>query len=538
MADENSLALKDKSTNPVVGQMVNVYKRMPLSQKLVIVVVVCLIAAAFTLLFMWANKIEYQTVYSGLSAEDASQILQKLKDEKIPYKAVGDGTTIMVPSERVYDVRLSLAASGLPKGSGVGFEIFDKTDFGTTEFVQKLNYQRALQGELARTIKEFREIEDARVMIVMPKESVFIEEAKPSSASVLLNLRSSLPKEKVSAVVHLVASAVEGLDPEMITVVDTDGHVLSKGVPDDKNGEGANSQLEYKMAYEQNLAKRLQSMLESIVGEGKAIVRVTADMDFNQVDLSEEVFDPDVQVVRSRHNIMETSDNKAGPGKIASVNPVTPTGNLSGMKESSETSQKQNEIINYEINRTVKKTVKPVGVLQRLSVAAVLDGTYTVEKDKDGKQIRKYTARTQAELDQFVTVLRQAMGYNADREDQISIESFPFSHMEEMTESKGLDWKPFFNRYGRMFMNGFLIIILLIAVVKPLLKTARNIQVAIENTAAIAVEEEQKKLEQLEGKLALTDVTKMSPREKAAFMAQGDVKKTTNIMRIWIKDSE
>ncbi len=539
MAEETQLTTDVKTANPVVEQIVDIYKQMPLQRKIVIGVVVALVLAGFAGMFFWASQIEFQPVYTGLSSEDASQIVEKLKEKKMPYKLAGDGSVVMVPASQVYDARLYLAGSGLPKGGGVGFEIFDEADFGATEFVQKLNYQRALQGELARTIREFSEIENARVMIVMPKDSLFIEESRPASASVLLKLRSDFSKEKISAVVNLVAGAVEGLDPNMITVVDTHGNVLSTGVPEDESESFANKQLDYKMSFEKNLTGQIQTMLEKIVGKGKAIVRVTADMDFNQVDTSEEIYDPDTTVVRSKHNITESSDNQSGPGDASSVNPLVPGGGTGSSRQVAEKNEKLNETINFEINKTIRRTVRPVGLLSRLSVAAVLDGTYVTETDNEGKQSRKYVERTKAELDHFTKIVQQAMGYNADREDQVSVESFPFSYMEELDKPTGVDWQAFSKRYGRSIVNILLVLLVFMFVIIPLVKMMKKMNEAIVDSAVLAAEEKAKALIPPEERDVLPelDVDKMSVRAKASYFAKEDIQKTTTIMRSWLKEA-
>ena len=216
--------------------------------------------------------------------------------------------------------------------------------------------------------------------------------------------------------------------------MDTDGNVLSKKSSEPgKVHDLADSQLEYKLTFEGNLSKRIQSMLERIVGNNKAIVRVAADMDFSQIEVSEEIFDPDVQVERSRQNVVETLDSSQGRANgVSSVNPTANLGPAGRQAANSEKSQKQNEMVNYEINRTIRRTVKPLAEIKRVSVAAVLDGKYEIVTDKNGKQTRKYMPRTQAELDQFVRVVQKAMGYSADREDQVSVESFPFDAMDEL----------------------------------------------------------------------------------------------------------
>jgi flagellar M-ring protein FliF len=519
--------------NPAVEQIVNNFKQMPVSRKVIIAVVTVLVVAGFSSLFFLANKTSYQPVFANMTSEDAAEAVTKLKELKIQYKLGGAGATILVPADRVYDVRLKLAEAGLPKGGGVGFEIFDKTDFGTTEFVQKLNYKRALQGELARTIREFSEVIDARVMIVLPKESVFVEEEKPPSASVLLKLRSVLDKGKIDAVVHLVASAIEELTPDLVTVVDTKGNVLSKGTPEEEAEVLANTQLEYKMAMERTLTRRIQSMLERIVGQGKAIVRVTTDMDFSQVDVNEEIYDPDVQVVRSRQNIVETTDKRNAPAKVSTVNPIVPEGDVPN--EITENKQRTDDTVNYEISKTIRKTVLPMGAVRRLSVAAVLDGTYEIGEDDEGDQVRKYVPRTPEELLQFEKIVKQAMGFNADREDQVSVESFAFSTMDDMGigEAKGIDWLILKKEYGRVAANLLLVFLLFLFVVRPILKTVKDIYAPDEEPDLGLPEADiQEEVEIIPPKPKVLTI-----QEKAIALAREDVEKTSNIIRGWLAEA-
>lgn len=533
--EDRELATRPQGGSPAVRQLAAIYRNIPLSRKIMMAAVILLVMAGFGAMFFWANKIDYQALYSGLSAQDAAEIVEKLKESNVPYQLTGGGGTVLVPAEHVYDLRLTLAASGMPKGGSVGYELFDETKFGTTEFVQKMNYQRALQGELARTIREFQEVEDARVMIVMPKDSVFIEETKPPSASVLLKLKSGLSSEKVKAVVHLVASAIEGMAPDLVTVVDTKGKVLYKGATEEeKIGELANTQLKYKLTFESNLATRIQSMLEQIVGEGNAIVRVTADMAFDQVNVNEELYDPDVSLVRSRQNLIESSETIGGPGTVSSVNRVVPQGEEPAGGGSAEKSSKQDETVNYELNRTVRRTIKPIGELQRLSVAAVLDGSYTMEVGEDGKTVRKYVPRTTAELEQFRSIVRNAMGYSEDREDQITVESFPFSYTEEMVET-GTDWKGLIKQYGRSFFNILLVFLLFVFVVLPLVKTIKEIKTTVVESLP-APEEAQASIAHREAG-ALMDPSKMGPREKAVHYAGDDPQKTSAILRKWVGEA-
>ncbi|MCD4722666.1 MAG: flagellar M-ring protein FliF, partial [Desulfobacula sp.] len=223
--------------NPVIERIITTFKELPMSRKIALGVFAMVLVAGFTTLFVWANKTEFKAAYSRLSKDDAALVVDKLKESNTPYRLTGDGTTIMVPKAIVYDVRLSMAKEGIPKGGVVGFEIFDKTEFGTTEFVQKINKNRAIQGELARTISAFDEVKTARVMIVLPKDSVFVEEIKKPSASILLELISDLDKEKVTAIAHLVASAIQDLTPKLVTIVDTAGRILFEGKSEEEQAK-------------------------------------------------------------------------------------------------------------------------------------------------------------------------------------------------------------------------------------------------------------------------------------------------------------
>ena len=242
--------------NPVVERIITTFKEMSMTRKIILGVLALAVVAGFTTMFIWTNKTQFKAAYTGLTQEDAAAVVEVLKSSNTPYRLSGDGTTIMVPENIVYDVRLTMAKEGIPKGSGVGYEIFDKTEFGTTEFVQKINKKRALQGELARTIKAFDEVKNAKVMIVLPKESVFVEETKMPSASILLELISDLEKEEVASIAHLVASAVQDLTPKLVTIVDTAGRILFEGKSEEEQARIdaenlADAQYQYKVRYEE-----------------------------------------------------------------------------------------------------------------------------------------------------------------------------------------------------------------------------------------------------------------------------------------------
>jgi flagellar M-ring protein FliF len=422
-------------------QLQDNFKMLPLGRKILLASVAISTLLGIVLLVVWTNKINYQPLYFNLSPEDAGVVVEELKDQKIPYRLSANGKTVMVPSGRIYDLRLDLASRGIPLGGGVGFEIFDKTDLGTTEFVQKLNYQRALQGELARTINQFAEVEHSRVHITLPEKALFLEDEQKPTASVVVKLKHKgvLQEKQVQGIVHLVAGSVERLEPENVTVVDVNGSVLSAGVSEGSQLAGlTSSQQEFQREVEEDLEKRVQTMLERVVGKGKAIVRVAASLDLAQQEKTEEIFDPDSAVVRSEQRAEEKSkgSNPVAMGIPGVESNLPESGGGGAPSVSSSNMSRTNETINYEINKVVKRIVEPVGVIERLSVAVLLDGTYEVSKGEDGKEEYKYIPRTDEEMKKYESIVMKAVGYNAERGDQIEVSNVPFETARLTEEEK------------------------------------------------------------------------------------------------------
>ncbi|MCK5232411.1 MAG: flagellar M-ring protein FliF, partial [Desulfobulbaceae bacterium] len=284
----------------MLQQIFMTIKGMTLFQKMVGGAIVFAVLAGFMGLVASDSSVGHKVLYSGLTQEDAADVVTFLRDQRVPYKLSEDGAAIMVPAELVHETRLNLAGAGLPHGGGVGFEVFDKTSFGTTDFVQRLNYQRALQGELARTIRQFHQVKEARVHIATPKDSVFIEDEKPTTASISVRLhsREKLSQHQVKSIVNLVACAVPGLSTDNITVVDTAGRLLFRKDGSEEALLSA-SQLEYQQKFENGLRSKIESILQEIVGINRAQARVTAEIDFNRMEQTEDIYDPEGQVIRS-----------------------------------------------------------------------------------------------------------------------------------------------------------------------------------------------------------------------------------------------
>jgi flagellar M-ring protein FliF len=269
--------------------------------------------AGFIFLMSWSGKSEFHPLYTKLNPEDAGIILAKLKEQKIEYRIASNGTTILIPQEHIYETRMKMASDGLPSGSGIGFEIFNETKLGMTEFAQNVNYQRALQGELSRTINRIGEIDSSRVHIVLPEKSLFVEEEEPATASVILQLQAGkwLSQGQINGIVHLVSSSVARLSPEDVTIVDQNGKLLAGPKNDSSFDSLSSNQLEYQARVEKGLENRVRTMLESALGEDKAIVRLSCSFDFKSQEKTEELYLPDNRVVRSEQALNESSASPA-----------------------------------------------------------------------------------------------------------------------------------------------------------------------------------------------------------------------------------
>ncbi len=413
------------------------FQTLPPTQRLLIPALAGALLLALGFLVFIQTQGDYGVLFTNLTQEDAGEIVNKLKAKKISYRLENNGTAILVPKSDLYELRLLMASEGLPKGGGVGFEIFDRQDLGATNFVQRLNYQRALQGELARTIAGMPEILEARVHIVTPKESLFLEDQKEPSASVALKLRPgrTLSPGQVEAVVNLVASAVAGLHPTQVTVVDLKGRILSK--PQDRLGfQGLTAgQLTLQRQVEESYESKVQELFDKMLGPHKSFVRVSTELDFQKIDLKEETFTPNQELVRSEQKTFErTTRGMEGGNPEARFNlnqgTITPpppgkgppplTAPTPKSSPSPATSERSSEVRNYEVNRVVRQVVDTPGKIKRLSLAVVVDGLY------QGKG-NVFTPRSPEEMRQFANLAKKAVGFNSERGDQLEISCAPLA---------------------------------------------------------------------------------------------------------------
>ena len=427
---------------------------------------------AFGALITVANKTDYRPLFANLNSEDAGEIIKKLKEQKVPYQISDDGKAVLVPSDKVYDLRLSLASEGLPQGGGVGFEIFDRKNFGMTEFVQKLNYQRALQGELSRTISQLAGVESARVHLAIPEKSLFKDAEKPATASVVLKMHSnrSLREAEVQGVVHLVASSIEGMDPDNITVLDSRGKMLSSTSPSDANSKQADARQGIQHSFEKNEEEKLQSLLDKVVGSGRSVARVSATFDFKQVEKYEERYDPETAAVRSE----QRSEEKGGMSSVASGVPGVQSNMAKSPPPSGTTSgggTKSDETLNYEVSRSTARTIEPVGTLNKVSVAILVDGKYEIPPGAKPDAKAKYLTRTPDEMQKLEALVKSAVGFNAERGDQVTVANIPFQETGDGGPEAAKWWDA--PIVQALLKNGLIamgFLALLMFVIRPLLK--------------------------------------------------------------------
>lgn len=465
--------------------------RLRANPKIPLIVAAAAAVAIIVALVLWAKTPDYRVLYNNLADQDGGAIVTQLTQMNIPYRYSDNGSAIMVPADKVYDLRLRLAQQGLPKGGAVGFELLDKEKFGISQFSEQVNYQRALEGELARTIETLGPVKQARIHLAMPKPSLFVREQKAPSASVTLNLEPgrALDEGQVNAIVHMVSSAVAGLPPGNVTLVDQAGHLLTKS---DTSGRALNdSQLNYTTDVESRFQHRIESILVPIVGGGNVHAQVTAQIDFASKEQTEEQYHPNAtpeqSAIRSRQVNQSEQSNGQFPGGVpgalsnqppqANAAPITApaqanqsnTGNgqsATSTTQSGSSNSSRDETTNYELDKTIRHTRLNVGDIQRLSVAVVVN----YRQLADGKP----TPLSEDQLKQIESLTREAMGFSQARGDTLNVVNSPFTASEDDT----LDSLPFWKSaafFDLLLSAGRWLIVLLVAwllwrkVIRPLM---------------------------------------------------------------------
>lgn len=471
MADEKSAG------GLYLDQIKGFFARLTFSQKIFLASVAVLSFAAVWLLTNLANSLTYSVLFSNLDARDSAVIIERLKEQKIPYKLSGGGSVISVPDTQVGEIRILLAADGLPQGGAIGFEIFDKSSLSTTDFVQNINYIRAIEGELARSLGQLREVQSAKVHISLPKKSVFISENEEAKASIVIRPKPGmmLSTSLIPAIIHLTAQSVEGLRPDNIAIIDVNGQLLSK--PRDQiNGLEAQNdhQFAYQKSLEQRYTQKIIDLLEPIVGPGRVRANVQLVLDFSQVQVMEQSVDPDRTVkisekTESSKNSQGAAGGVPGVGGNVAASAVNSTPGGDGNSSKSEST-----VTNYEISKTTTQTVRPTGVIQRVSAAVVLDNMTQVQMT-DGEMVKGSVPQTPEMLDSIRKIVSAAVGYDQQRGDLVEVANLPFDTSGQMEgeylyeRQKSSDLIDMLIRYGSIFVGGLLVFLLIL---RPIFKKA------------------------------------------------------------------
>jgi flagellar M-ring protein FliF len=457
-----------------VQGLVAFLKGLGASRLMAMIAVTAALIGFFGFVIMRVTTPQLTTLFTDLSDEDSSAIIKDLERQAIPYELRNDGAVIMVPKDKVTRLRMKLAEGGLPKGGGVGYEIFDKSDaLGTTSFVQNINHLRALEGELARTIHAIDRVQAARVHLVLPERPLFARETPEPSASIVLRVRGALEPQQIRAIRHLVASAVSGLKPQRVSIVDEAGHLLADGASTGNDGDNAVAD-ERRANFEKRMRNQVEGIVSSVVGAGRARVQISADFDYNKITQTSDKFDPEGRVLRSTQTREESSATTDSNGQVTVNNELPGNQNNNNATPARDQSKKTEETNNYEISRTTKTEVTEAGRVNRLSVAVLVDGSYT--KNDKGEMV--YQERSKDQLDRIAALVRSAIGFDQKRGDQVEVVNLKFAEaptVPPIAEPTGLLGMLQFTKDDVMYVIELgvmmlLSLVVLFMVIRPLVK--------------------------------------------------------------------
>ena len=513
-------------------------------QKVAALVLATVTIGSILAMSFWIKTPDLQLLYANLSEQDASAIVDNLKSQKIPYELSNQGKTIRVPANQVHEIRLKMASEGLPEGSEVGLEIFDETSLGMTDFIQKLNFQRALQGELSRTIKTLDAVDHARVHLVIPKQTLFIREKPKGKASVTIKTKAGkfLNERQVQGIVHLIASSVEGITADNVVVVDVKGNLLSGSQETNAGAARSSSNYQHKRRVEQELEKNILAMLEDALGQGMIIARVTAKLDFEKNDQTEEIYDPDSSVIRSQQTASESTVGATPTGGVIGVQAQLPAGeNQGGTGTSGQPSKrdKNNQVTNYEINKITRVVSKPTGTISKLSVAVMING---VMAENDAGE-EEYQARTQEEMDKYTQIVQSAVGYNQERGDQIKVENIQFDRSVELQRLKELEREKQIDlafQVGKYILGLIFVILFYTRAIKPIINwmttsPKKEEEVEEEVTTDGMTDEQRREEEELQRlEAGLASASEM--RKSVTDFIEKDPKYTAGVVRKWLRE--
>ncbi len=546
--------LVGKGRSPVNG-VFDVVKKLGPQKLMALGAVALALMGFFAFIIMRVTAPTMTTLFTDMNLQDSTAVTRELDQRGVKYEMRYDGGTIMVSKDQVLKLRMDLASKGLPQGGGVGYEIFDKTDsLSATSFVQNVNQLRALEGELARTIRSIDRVQNARVHLAMPEKQLFQREKKEVRASIVLKVRGELDPGQVRAIRHLVATAVEGLKPDRVSVVDEAGRLLADGAGDSSDTSGVAA--EKQQGFERRVRQQIEDIVASVVGRGRARVQVSAEMDFNRVQQTQESFDPESRVVRSTQTRNENNvSNEARDGQVTVSNELPGAGGQNANNSNRDASQKNEETVNYEISKTVRTEVIEGGRIKRLSVAVLVDGNYA--KAANGQS--EYQSRAPDELERINALVRSAIGFDQRRGDTIEVVNLRFAEAPAVSEIKELSaFERLFSfskddtfRMLELGVLGLVSIFVFLFVIRPLMNTisapdknVRTVMVQGPNGQVVAIPapaapppgadtpptatEQMIEMSQINGAIQARSI------EKVGDVASKNPQETVAILRQWI----
>ena len=521
------------------------------ARNLALAIGAALVVALMVGALLWSQQPDYRVLFSNFSDRDGGAIVTSLQQMNVPYKFAEGGGAILVPAAQVYDARLKLASQGLPKGGSVGFELMENQKLGVSQFLEQVNFQRALEGELARSIQSVGAVQSARVHLALPKASVFVRDQQKPTASVILNLNQgrTLDPGQVSAIVHLVASSVPELSSKSVTVIDQSGNLLS----DADKATSANgldpAQLKYVQDLQQSIVKRIESIISPLVGPNNVRAEATADIDFSRSEQAAEVYKPNQAPNTGAIRSMQTNETGAGaaanaggvPGALSNQPPAPATAPIAGgapapgtpaAKAAADANTHREATTNYEVDKTIRYVQQPMGGVKRISVAVVVN--YKRDVDKAGKVTNR--ALTDAEKTQITDLVKEAMGFNKDRGDTLNIANSPFAGAEAQPVVDVPVWKnpetlQTGKEIGKYLLGAAVILYLFFAFLKPMLK-----KLMAGPPKPVLVADEDDDVVELSGAEPMGAKVRgyAENLEAAKVLAKQDPKVVANVVKAWV----
>ncbi len=500
--------------NQIFAQITQFMRKFNLSQRIVIIIVFLLVISSIATLILWANRPEFRVLYSDLKPAQASKIVSGIRDSKIKYQISDGGETIKVPSDKITELRLQFAESGIVEEIGKGYEVFDDQKIGMTTFMQQLNMKRALEGELVKSINKFPSIKNCRVHLVLPEEKLF-EQEENGSASVVLYLERGhyLEEDQTKGIAMLVSNSVKGIETENVVIIDSNGNLLSSS--EDKGSvTSAGSQWELRSSIEKKLAKKVEKIIECVVGKGNAVVEISTELDMSRIERTSNIVNPDNQVIVSEETQTENMNNVD-----------TLTNNIN------ETITQERAVTNYESDKIQEHFISANGTLKRISVAVLVNGKYTKSQDTDGNEIEEYQNRSEDELDRITSLVKSAVGYDIDRGDVVEVRNLQFDRSQTLDDQEYFAKAEQKQFISKMVNNGIVVFTILIAffIIKSLTKSSSvalglptiDEQLILEGEADKLLLEEGKPPEKTEEEMDEDQfITHLSPEAKARLKAK------------------